>query len=920
VLSTAEPLERRTLLSTIVWTNRGTAQNDSDNFNSCFGVNAALARSVIDAAIQTFQRVIVNFNYSNNSNTYNLNVSMDGSGTGFGGAASGISYDGSGKPVSGTVELSRGNDTNADGKGDGAGYFLDPTPLDNSEFEGAIANPFSAQTPGGPNMTDLFTLFASEVCHCVGLGGDSQEKTLSTNTGVPDPAGAGTYWRFDGPSIKTLLTSANGNPVGDYGGPLHRALGGQTYTFNGTTYYGADDSNNFSYSNNQRKLFSNADALMLKDIYGYTITLPETFGTYFALLQSNGTLLVRGGNGSSNDQINLWASGGNLFVSIDLGIDFPQTGTDGAMVSSFPLASVNNITLQPGDGNDTVTIQNCNNIPIALSDASAVNHLLVEPDASSPVNIGTTSITGGGVNLNWNQFQWTDLYVGGQAGSEILNYNSHFSIPVTLDGGIGNDTITVNAASNNGVTVTGGDGADLVTLNTFDGSGAGCTVQGGAGNDTVTVSRWSNLLSIDGEDDADRINLEHYGDATHLTLLGGNGNDTLAVGGVSGDLLSTTSDGFINFNGNGGSNTVEIDDNNDSTYDWVYTVASNTIRMQQITPWNRDFNVNFQNVATLTINAGAANDTVSLLAGPNQINVNAAAGNDNIAIGNGQIAGFVSNVTTNAGVGTDTLTLNDSLDAINNLNWAIYDLTIFLGLNSYDYSGFESASVLCGTGGNDVQVNSTRTGVPVSVNLGGGNDTMHVSPSGKRLSDIQSTVSVDGGGGTDAVTLDDSNDNGIVNTLGVTSSAITFPTGALNYSNIDGLTFNGGPTIDGVSVASTTAATPVTIAGGDGNDVLQLGFGTIDAFLGPLYFDAGNGSDRINVQDGSTTIGATYNLNLLAFQRILNSVPTAVLSWNFNNEEVDLFAGSGNDTINGNSVGTVFGGGVTQIFAGGGND
>ena len=47
----------------------------------------------------------------------------------------------------------------------------------------------------------------------------------------------------------------------------------------------------------EQTILSNADALMLKDIYGYTIALPENFGTFFATLQSNGTLLIRGGIG-----------------------------------------------------------------------------------------------------------------------------------------------------------------------------------------------------------------------------------------------------------------------------------------------------------------------------------------------------------------------------------------------------------------------------------------------------------------------------------------------------------------------------------------------------------------------------------------------------------------------------------------------
>ena len=77
-----ESLERRVLLSTIVWDNRGTLQNDSDRFNSTFGVNAAAARAVIDGAIRSWERVIVDFNNGGGQNTFHVNISMRGAATG----------------------------------------------------------------------------------------------------------------------------------------------------------------------------------------------------------------------------------------------------------------------------------------------------------------------------------------------------------------------------------------------------------------------------------------------------------------------------------------------------------------------------------------------------------------------------------------------------------------------------------------------------------------------------------------------------------------------------------------------------------------------------------------------------------------------------------------------------------------------
>src|SRR5262249_60582624 len=54
-----EPLEDRTVPSTINWVNRG---SPGDNFATVFGANAGLARSVVDTAINEWQSVIVNFN------------------------------------------------------------------------------------------------------------------------------------------------------------------------------------------------------------------------------------------------------------------------------------------------------------------------------------------------------------------------------------------------------------------------------------------------------------------------------------------------------------------------------------------------------------------------------------------------------------------------------------------------------------------------------------------------------------------------------------------------------------------------------------------------------------------------------------------------------------------------------------------
>ena len=131
---------------------------------------------------------------------------------------------------------------------DDNGWFLDPTPYDNSEFMGNIVNAFSGDAQAGSpafGRGDFFTVVAAEMAHTMGsmaitLTGWTQ---LTTDTGIADTAeggGTGTFWTFNGPSIDHLLTSNNGGGGGaDWGSALHGAGPGVTVNFGGKSYIGA---------------------------------------------------------------------------------------------------------------------------------------------------------------------------------------------------------------------------------------------------------------------------------------------------------------------------------------------------------------------------------------------------------------------------------------------------------------------------------------------------------------------------------------------------------------------------------------------------------------------------------------------------------------------------------------------------------
>src|SRR5262249_20038121 len=131
-----EPLEDRTVPSTITWTNRGQA---SDNFGAVFGANANLARGVVDAAINEWTSLVTNFNQPGGGNNINVNISMQSGG--YGGVTR-ITNDNNGWPPAANIALRDGNDP-------GKTYFFYPNPHKASEFHGTIATTVFGFRPAG---------------------------------------------------------------------------------------------------------------------------------------------------------------------------------------------------------------------------------------------------------------------------------------------------------------------------------------------------------------------------------------------------------------------------------------------------------------------------------------------------------------------------------------------------------------------------------------------------------------------------------------------------------------------------------------------------------------------------------------------------------------------------------------------------
>jgi len=789
-----ERLEDRMVLSTIVWTNRGLA---SDRFDEVFGARAQAARGVVDAAINTWQRVINNFNHSDGSNKLSVEISMRASGTGITAEASnGTVVDG--KPKSGTILLDRGFDQTGDGKGDGVGWYIDSSWfvgdvtnafVDSFEYSGTITNAFVG---GGTSFgEDLYATTAHELMHVLGITSDSRMRLqtggLAVDTGRPDNVycNDGNYWVFNGPSITALLTSNNGGCGGeDARRPVHmaepRGNPNEPITYGGLTVYGSRDlGNSFSDASLGRYLVSNLDALILQDAYGYTITQPETFGTFYALLNqtpnqpTTGQLLIRGGQGGSYDNIRLSRSGSDLIVSVDLGNDVPGTGPTDAFVSRFAFSTVTSIVIQAGDGDDMVTLDLAGGTVIptggisydAGTDVLEIGHdsdkLLLqggsfvgqsyEPTgpASGTIWLDGSKVTYSNLEVITDTTSVTNLIFNATAAGEQINVrDGQDGVPVTgfqtsqINGGNSPTFAPVNFANKTYVSVNGMAGADIITLDNPNPA---------AGLRSLTVDSGSSPPSgsidptFSGTPSVDTVNVLSTAAGVQNTVTSaGSGNDNVTIGSsvgvrfIQGPLTVRNSSAYT---------ALIVNDSADPTGKVDVRVSSSGI--SGLAPAAISYVAS--NLSSLTLNASRGDDIIHVDGTPDTapVTINAGDGHDTINVERVRGPGL----TIDGAGGGDTVNVSPQAQNLNNIEsgiayyggsdasndrlsihdqtnpdvqtYGLHSLWVSRsGAGSVTYGGLESLVLHTGRANNIIRVSGVAAGTPTTVNAGMGSDTL----------------------------------------------------------------------------------------------------------------------------------------------------------------------------------------------------
>jgi hypothetical protein len=669
-------LEDRRLFSTINWINEGT----TDNFG-VYGAAAATARQIVHRAIDLWQRVIVNFNHTGGpGNSLNLTVTASGGGIASGGATA---YDSGGRPTAGSIAVG----TNP------ATHYFDLNSDDGECTD--FVTPFAAFAPS-VTAYDFYTTMLHEIGHVVGMatGGSLRINMFTTDTGIDDPnsTAPGNLLAVNvggGPIEATFTESDHGHLWEGPDTPATLAAGLPSHP--------SDLMNpGRALPANERFLITDFDANLLSQVYGYSMQTPSQIDTMYAILNSaTGALTVRGLNGVSSDNISIDGSSGQLLVQVN--------GTS----ERFNLADVHSITVNAGDGNDTV---NLDNIP-----------------ASTPVSVFGH---GGGDTLN--------------VAPTSRNLDTIRS-PITYDGGADTvvDALTVfdgNNPEHDTFTVT----SSAITRPFFGGvsySNLGTMTLGPGGGNNV-------------------INIESLDHGTPLTILGSGGNDDVQLAPTGHNLDAIRAGVIVNGASNTGIDSITFNDqSNTFNDDWSFS-DSQIIRTGMPAPVF--YGLGIEN---LIVNGGSGNNVIdvhSTIVGSTNT-ISGGSGNDTVRIspvGLDAVSAFggalVIDGEGDSGAGLrDQLIVNDQNTAFDD-NWTVTETTIdkadsFPVAPLVTYSNIENATLNGGNGATNYDVNISAGSTAFTVKSGDGQDTVTVNAT------TFTPVTVDGQGGLDHVNVNTDN-------------------------------------------------------------------------------------------------------------------------------------------------------------------
>jgi len=333
---------------------------------------------------------------------------------------------------------------------------------------------------------------------------------------------------------------------------------------------------------------------------------------------------------------------------------------------------------------------------------------------------------------------------------------------------------------------------------------------------------------------------------------------------------------------------------------------------------NDTFNVQSTNAITVT--------TLNTGLGTNTINVGSLAPT--------LVGGIVDNIQGQliiVGSGSDTLNVDDT-GSEGNKTGTLTSTTLTglaMGAAGITYSGLSVLNISLGSGDDTLLISSTSTATTtvngnagadtfnvqantgaLNLNGGVGNDTFNFGSlkptTGGVVDNLVGLVTVNGGGDTDVVNVDDTgdeaNNNGTLTNASLTGLGMG---NGINYSLVETLNINLGSGIDTFNVQSTNAITVTTLNTGLGTNTINVGSlaptlvgGIVDNIQGQLIIQ-GSGSDTLNVDDTGSEGNKTGTLTATTLTGLAMGAAGITYS---GLSVLNISLGSGDDTFMINSV------------------
>ncbi len=391
---------------------------------------------------------------------------------------------------------------------------------------------------------------------------------------------------------------------------------------------------------------------------------------------------------------------------------------------------------------------------------------------------------------NSSQLSNSDVIVGSAGTTNRTNYDFFTRYPLTLSGSssvVTNhdryaSTSVLGLRSGAPVYVTGTGEHDIVTITRLNATQATVTVQafsnatyttpiavpggGGATTYSYTLNNYdANGILVDLGFDNDRLVVD-ASLGVPITVRGMAGTDQLIVngGGAATATYAPNATAPVGLDGN-------------VSYGGTLTVGATTITFSE---FEAASTVELNGATTLTVRTPNAADLATV---------------DTVTGGRFRVAGSSGGVTM---IPILADTTNVTLDAATNDGAAGTD-TVTVILAGVVAAG-RSATIETGPGNDTVNVQSLAVSTALTVNAGTGDDTIRIDSNGAAaggtVDNVRGTVAIDGQGGNDTLTLEDSSDTtaDVVTVtamqVGVAGDSFFGAGGSLTYAQIPTLTLN----------------------------------------------------------------------------------------------------------------------------------